>query len=269
VATGPGPIFLAATGESIWVELHRADQVARIDPIANEQVEITDTPVHCGLASSGEDVWATNHALGLVTRMAATDGTSETFDVPDACGVAVDGDTAWVTSPAEGSVYVLQAGTAEPTRRIDVATMIFDIALDEASAWVASESDGGTLWQIDRSTYEVTRAGEFPGVDAAELALGSLWLTSRPLGHLWKLDPDDGSLLAELNLEQPSGVVAVGDSLWLTLYNGRLLQLDPGTLAVLSDEQLQFGYLGPPIHAFGSLWTAALEDDVLLRVTLD
>ena len=43
IETGPGPIVLTATSESIWVELHRADQVARIDPGTNELVPSSAT----------------------------------------------------------------------------------------------------------------------------------------------------------------------------------------------------------------------------------
>jgi hypothetical protein len=272
VATGAGPIALAATSESIWVELHRADHVARIDPDTNQLVEDLDVPAHCALASSGDSVWATIAKRDQVTRFAASTGEAlESFAVRDACGVAVDGDTAWVTSPGDQSVYVLQEGAAEPVRIVRVTLMIFDIVLDETSAWVTSEFYGGTLWRIDRATYEVTRVGDFAdvGADSVEVAFGSLWLNSRPQGHLWKVDPADGSVLGQVDLRAPSGVVAVGHSLWITLYGGGLVELDPATLDVRSEVQLQYGSLGPPLYAFGSLWVAALENNVVLRIRVD
>jgi hypothetical protein len=269
IATGAGPGVLAATSESIWVELHRDDFVARIDPTTNQQVEITRVPAHCAVAASGESVWATIAKRDQVWQFAAgTPETAELFNVRSACGVAVDGDTAWVTSPHDGAVYLLQAGAPEPIRKIDVAPDIFDIALDENSAWVTSESDGGTLWHIDRATYEVTRVGQFPGVtsDSTEIALGSLWITSRAQNHLWKLDLTDGSVLGTVDLKEPSGVAAAGDSLWITQLDGSLVELDPATLETRSTEQLPYTWLGPPLYAFGSLWTSALEDDVVLRI---
>jgi hypothetical protein len=269
VATGPGPGVLAATSESIWVELHRADQVARIDPATNTQVEVLDVPVHCGVAASGDDVWATDHKVSRVTHIPARAGKSvESWDVPGPCGLAVEGDIAWVSSPDDGGVYLLREGAAKPTRRIEVAPMIFDVALDETSAWVTSESDGGTLWRIDRSTYKVTRVGKFAGVDTADVAFGSLWLTSRSLNHLWKVDPADGSLLGELDLLDVGGVVAIGHRLWVTLHGG-LVELDPDTLEIQSQVQLGYQYMGPPLYAFGSLWVSALEDDVVVRISVD
>ena len=246
--------------------------MARIDPGTNQQVEVLPVPSHCSLAASGEDVWATIAKRSLVTHFAASTGEAiESFDVPDACGLAVDGDTAWVTSPGEGAVYLLQEGHAEPIRRIGVAAMIFDIVLDETSAWVASESGAGTLWRIDRATYEVTRVGDFPGVgaDPSEIAFGSLWLMSRTQGRLWKVDPADGSILGQVDLREPSGAVAVGDALWVTLYGGTLVELDPETLEIRSEQQLQYGYLSPPLHAFDSLWVSALENNVVLRIPVD
>jgi streptogramin lyase len=270
IKTGSGPITLAATSESVWVELHRQDLVARIDPATNQQVEITDVPVHCALAASGETVWATIAKLNKVTRFDASTGKAlESWDLAAACGVTAEGETAWVTSPADGAVYVLQEGVAEPIHRIDVAPDIFDVALDETSAWVSSESDGGTAWRIDRATYAATLVGKFPGVDAVEVAFGSVWLTSRPQRHLWKLNPADGTVLGQLDLREPSGVVAIGDSLWITLYQTGLLQLDPATLETRSEPPLPYGYLSPPLYAFGSLWASALEADKLLRIAVE
>ena len=272
IVTGPGPISLAATSESVWVELHRADSVARIDPGTNQQVEVLDVPSHCTIATADESVWATIARRSLVTHFAASSGeVIETFDVPDACGLAVDGDTAWVTSPGEGAVYVLQEGQAEPIQRIVVAPLIFDIVLDETTAWLTSESGGGVLWRIDRATYEVTRVGEFAGVgaDPSEIAFGAIWLMSRPRGNFWKVDPADGSILGQVVLRQPSGAIAVGDALWITLYGGTLLELDPETLEIRSEQRLQYANLGPPLYAFDSLWISALENNVVLRIPLD
>jgi hypothetical protein len=269
IETGPGPISLAATSESIWVELHRDDLVALIDPATNKQVEETAIAVHCGLASSGETVWATIAKLNQVTSFAASTGEAvQAFAIPSACGVAAEGETAWVTSPGDAAVYLLKEGTAEPIQRIGVAPDIFGIALDETSAWVTSESEGGTLWRIDRATYDVTRVGQFAGVgpDSVEVALGAVWLNSRPDGHLWKVNPADGMILGQVDLREPAGVEAVGESLWVVLYGGGLVQLDPDTLEILLEQRLPEEFLGPPLYAFGSLWISALEANKVLRI---
>jgi hypothetical protein len=183
--------------------------------------------------------------------------------------VAVDGNTAWVTSPGDGAVYLLQEGTAEPIGKIDAAPDIFDLALEEGSAWVTSESEDGTLWRIDRATYAATRVGKFPGVDAAEVAFGSLWLSSRQTSQVWKVDLRDGSILGQIKLLEPAGLAAAGDALWISLLGGELVVLDPATLAIRSEERLPYGFYGSPVYAFGSLWVSALEQDVVLRVGVE
>ena len=272
IETGPGPNGLTATSESVWVELHRDDLVARIDPVTNQQVEITGVPAHCAVAASGESVWATIAKRDLVRRLDASTGdVVDSFDVPGPCGLAVDSETAWVGSTRDRAVYVFQEGLAEPIHRIEVAADPFDIVLDETSAWVTSEADGGTLYRIDRASYEATLVGQFPGIgfDSAEVAFGSLWLNARDEGHLYKVDPADGSVVGQVDLPEPSGVVAVGDALWITLLGGGLVQLNPVTLEIRSHEQLPHGSLGPPLYAFGSLWVAALEDDLVMRIRVD
>lgn len=272
IETGNGPIGLTSTSKSMWVELHRDDLVARIDPSTNQQVEVTGVPAHCAIAASGESVWATIAKRDLVRRFDASTGEAvDSFDVPGACALAVEGDTAWVASTGDRSVYVLQEMVAEPIRIIDVPADPFDIVLDETSAWVTSESDGGTLYRIDRSSYEATLVGQFAGIsfDSVEVAFGSVWLNSRTEGHLWKLDPADGSVLGQIDLPEPCGVVVVGDALWITQLAGGLVQLDPVTLEIRSQERLPYGFLGPPVYAFGSLWVSDLEENLVLRIRVD
>jgi glutamine cyclotransferase len=272
VPTGDGPIALAASSASVWVELHREDRVARIDPNTNQQVEALDVPTHCALGASGDDVWTTIAKENLVTHFSASTGeTLDTFQIDGACGIAVEGDTAWVESTAEGAVYVLQEGVAEPIQRIEVTPDPFDIVLDDTAAWVTSEAGGGTLWRIDRATYKGSLVGTFPGIsfDSVEVVFGAVWLNARERDHIWKLDPSDGSVLAEADALAPSGVVAFGDSLWATLVDGGLVEFDPATLEQLSAQRLQYGSLGPPLYAFGSLWVSALENNTVLRVNVN
>src|SRR5687767_15022960 len=54
VPVADGPIILAATAHSIWVEAHRANIVTRINPSQNKEVaRLKDAPVHCNVVSGG------------------------------------------------------------------------------------------------------------------------------------------------------------------------------------------------------------------------
>lgn len=44
------------------------------------------------------------------------------------------------------------------------------------------------------------------------------------------------------------------------------MSIDPKTLDELSSVDLGHRSLQPPISAFGSLWTSALEENVVLRI---
>src|SRR5687768_17104860 len=53
VDTGQGPISLTATDDGVWVELHRENRVARIDPETNEQATpLLDVSVHCDIEAA-------------------------------------------------------------------------------------------------------------------------------------------------------------------------------------------------------------------------
>jgi len=267
IPTGNGPMTMAASTDTIWLELHREDKVARVDPVANLQTEVLDIPVHCDVATTPTSVWTAHPRQRLVTRFDPVSGeVIQQFDVSDACFLATDVDEVWVSSPGLGRVYVFREGEAEAIDIHRVGRNPFVIDLLPDSAWVSGEADGGTVWRIDRATGGVTTIGLFEGADEVEIGFDAVWVTSRPNGHLWKLDPADGSILGQVDINAPSGSVAIGDTLWVVSYDGTLTGLDPTTLEVTYSERLPYAYLGTPIFAFDSLWTAALENNVLLRI---
>src|ERR1044071_3936996 len=49
-----GPLTLAATEDTVWVESHRSNIVTRIDPAQDREVaRLEDVPVHCMVISGG------------------------------------------------------------------------------------------------------------------------------------------------------------------------------------------------------------------------
>jgi streptogramin lyase len=171
-------------------------------------------------------------------------------------------------SPDEiGQVHEMVPGEPEPVRSIEVGEMIFGLAVTPTDLWVVGEQDGGALWRVDKASGAVTTIGQFRGVDQVLVYADAVWLTSRLTGRLWKLNPADGSVLAEVSISTASGMAVHDGSIWVTTYNeGMLLNIDPATAEIISSERLPYAYLHPPISAFGSLWTSALENNLVMRI---
>jgi outer membrane protein assembly factor BamB len=270
IEVGTGPIMVAAGPDAVWVELHREDRVAQVDPGTNEQVSVTDIAMHCSLVSDGTTAWASYFRTGEVTHFDASSGeVLDHWDLSgDSCGLAVDGDNAWVALPTDGNLLELTPGEPEPTRTIHVAASLGPPAVTADAIWVTGEVDGGQLYKVDKASGEVTTVGPFAGADTVGAFFDGIWVVSRNTGSVWKLDPADGSVLIATEVHHPSGLVADDYSIWTAGYAGTLIELDPNTGEVRSETDMPHGYLGPPIIALGSLWTSALEDNRLLRVDL-
>ena len=267
VTTGAGPIFLTATDQAVWVELHRENRVARIDPETNEQAEVLKVPVHCEIAAAQSSVWATYYAEGLVSRFdVATGELVQQVPVPGACGIGVDGDSAWISSPDSGTLYRLVEGRDTPAESFPIGEAPFAVLPAERFVWVLSEADGGVLRRMHRATHKVTTVAELPLADQAMLAFGHLWVTARDGGHLWKLDPTTGRVLDKRKMSMPTGMVSQGNRIWVTSQYGSVTAINPKTLKIVATADLGYPVLGPPIFAFGSLWTSALDENLVLRV---
>jgi streptogramin lyase len=269
IRTGTGPNALAASDDWIWVELHREDRVARIDPETNEQDLVTEVPVHCGVAASPAGGWATRFSSNQLTRFDPDTGEIiEQISIPDVCGLVVEGDDgAWVTSPGPGQILEIRAGEPEPLRAITVARPIFALAVLPDAVWVAGEAAGGTLYRVDRASEGVTSI-PLRGVDEIKIISGALWASARFGNMVWKLDATTGEILGEMELQSPTGVAEALGSVWAATLNGDLVEIDPETVEVRSTHPLGYRDLAMPIYAFDSLWVAALENNLVLRVDL-
>lgn len=270
IPTGAGPNVTAASEDAVWVELHREDLVARIDPETNMQVAVTEVPVHCEVATTSTDGWATIARESLLSRYDLDTGELvDQLSIPDACGLATSSDgQVWVTSPGSGEIYEIRPGEEEPVRAIPVAPLIFGLAVMSDAVWVSGEESGGTAYRVDTDAGEVTASVPLEGVDTIVVLGDALWASSRFGNRVWKLDASTGDLLGEVEVQGASGVVESGASVWATTLSGNLVEIDPEAVEIRSTQALGYTNLSFPITAFGDLWVAALENDVVLRVDL-
>jgi hypothetical protein len=102
-------------------------------------------------------------------------------------------------------------------------------------------------------------------------AFDSVWVVNRDLGLLKRIDPDDGAVLAQIDIgrpadDDPSIAVAAGtDLLWVTV-GGRLLAVDPDDNAVVAERGLPAAPHRLAVEG-GLAWMTA--EDAVLAVDIE
>jgi DNA-binding beta-propeller fold protein YncE len=259
---------LAATDDAIWVELHRANVVSKIDPAAGREIAQFDRiPAHCAVAVGYGYVWASKARVGLVSKVdPATGDVVGELRVPEACGLAVDDHDLWVTSPT--GVVRVDPDTLTERATVALGELVFGIAIGPDAVWAQGESGGGTVWRIDPSTNAVTAEIDAPGASAIAVGSDSVWVAARNDAVLYDIDSATNSITATIDLPGPIGGIGVGlDGVWVSGFgDGWVSRIDPDTDQVTGSISTGYVHLGPPITAFGSVWVAALDEDVVLRI---
>jgi DNA-binding beta-propeller fold protein YncE len=280
VPVAPGPINLAATSDSIWVESHRGFIVTRIDPAQNKEVaRLKDAPVHCNVASGGSFVWAAeahtgggpNLKEGKITKIDPASGAVlGSIELATACGLAADNTDLWVTSPMLGQAVRYNADTLEERAVIPLGADVFEIAIGPEAVWASGESGGGTVWRIDPATNNVVTSINISDSTPSGLiaAFGSVWVGSRGKGLIYRIDPATNAVTETIQVNNSIGGIGVGpDAIWASGFgDGKIYRIDPSTNAVTSSLSTHFSNLGPPLFAFESIWVGALDQNVVLRI---
>lgn len=275
-----GPINLAATSDSIWVESHRLNIVTRIDPMQNKEVaRLKDAPVHCNVVSGGGFVWAAeahtgggpNLKEGKVTKIDPASGVVlGSIELVTACGLAADDNDVWVTSPMDSKVVRYDAATLEERAVIPLGRDSFEIAIGPDAVWASGESGGGTVWRIDPATNQVVTSINISDSTPIGLiaAFGSVWVGSRAKGVLYRIDPATNTVTETIKVNSSIGGIGVGqDAIWASGFgDGTIYRIDPATNSVSGSLSTRFSNLGPPLVALDSIWVAALDQNVVLRI---
>jgi DNA-binding beta-propeller fold protein YncE len=271
-----GPINLAATSDSIWVESHRQNIVTRIDPLLNKEVaRLNDAKVHCNVVSGGGFVWATranaDSGAGRVTKIDPVSGTVVgSFELGTACGVSADNSDLWVTSPMLAQAVRYDAATLKERAVIPLGQDVFEITIGPEAVWASGESGGGTVWRIDPATNQVVATISLSDSTPIGIltAFGSVWVGSRGTGMLYRIDPATNTVSETIKVNGSIGGIGAGpDAIWASGFeDGTIYRIDPATNSVTGSLATRYLTLGPPLVAFESIWVAALEQDAVLRV---
>lgn len=270
ISVGQGPITLAATDDAIWVELHRASILSKVDPgTASEVAQFSRVPVHCDVRVGSGFVWASKASVSLVSKIDPNTGeVVGEVRVPDACGLAVDDRDLWVTSPSEARALRFDPDTLTERASVDLGKLVFGIAIGSGAVWAQGESGGGTVWRIDPATNAVTAEIVARGASGIAVGFGSVWVAARDRAVVYRIDPATNSVAATIDLPGPIGGIGVGlDGVWVSGFgSGWVSRIDPDSDQLTGSISTGYVHLGPPTTAFGSLWVAALDESILLRI---
>jgi streptogramin lyase len=269
-----GPNTIGITRDRVWVELHRKNSLASVDPKTSAVATYPDIHVHCYITGDGADgVWTTFHQGNLVTHVDATSGTiAQTTTIPDACGVGAEGDQVWVTSPSENKVYRLDpaTGVIKFTRPVDGSPFVVTPA--GGLVYASGEGGGGWLEAIDPADGHSVAKRHVTDVELVDMvALGSdaLWVTGRTSTKLYRLDPTTLETRATIDIgSEPSGVAVGPGAIWVSQLGGRLTRVDPATNTATTTWSMPYTFLAWPIVAFDRLWLTSLEQDVVVAIDL-
>lgn len=272
IPTANGPIELAASEDTVWVENHRSDYLSRIDPAQNVEVErLTNVNVHCEIAVGAGFVWTAQASASEAHKVdPATGEVVDTISLRDACGVAADDEDVWISSPGLGTVVRYDANTMEERASVALAPMVFPIAIGPEAVWVAGEAGGGTVYRIDPATNSVVASISTPNPFATgvEVGHGAVWVPARENRVVYRIDPATNTIVATIQMPSAIGGLGVGpDAIWTSGFgDGMVYKIDPATNEIVGSVSTGQGNLGPPLVAFGSVWVAALDRNVVVRI---
>ena len=190
------PIAIVEVGDAVWVLGHSAAQWSRIDPVTNT---VTDT-------------------IGVGGPYAAG-------------GVLVDG-LLWSLDFTDQAVYAV-----DPVARTVAATVKVGIdggwLVGDGDAVYAVGNDATDATRIDGKTRKATTLAIDPACGNTPAAGGGfLWMVSRE-GHLCKLDPVSGKVLAQLDgLGAPGSLHWAAGRILVPTQDGGLNIVDPDAMTL-------------------------------------
>jgi YVTN family beta-propeller protein len=204
---------------------------------------------------------------------------------PAAHGVTVGFGSVWVANHHGGSVSRIDPAMNEVTATIPVGEGPGSITAGYGYVWV-DDYNGDGFWRIDPRTNEARKLWAHTGGVCANTTVGAgaVWAIGGPKGPLFKMEPSSGRVIdtakidgcgAELT-DMNAGIALGAGSLWVGSGRGRLLRLDPKTLALQTTITVPGGpiWVGSSSFGSGALWVTQLprggdtsiDDGLVLRI---
>ena len=187
-----GQPVLAATADSVWVLSDAKTTLSRIDPERNQVVAELRLPAGCNALAFGESaLWVACPSDGQVLRIdPRTNLIDKRIDVSaQPRALAIGEGSVWVLCRKEGKVERIDPKTNKVSKTIELGVPGVDGAIADGlgSVWVTLT--GYPLTRIDPGTDKVVQQFFGDGGGAIAVGQGSVWLSNRSSGNLWRLDP--------------------------------------------------------------------------------
>lgn len=181
------PVRIAAAFDFIWVQT--ATGLVRIDPANNTAGAELQDVAGMGLAAGHGSIWAT----GYETLFRIDPDMNTIVARVDVCtspaAVVSTASQVWVTCPDSGQLFAVDPATNKVSdRRILGGSPLFAATTDE-SLWV-SHRQHGAVSRVDPEN--ATPALQVPienGPFDIQNAFGYIWVTDRPAGKLYWIQP--------------------------------------------------------------------------------
>ena len=181
----------------------------------------------------------------------------------------------WVANADDGTVSRIDPKTHAVVSTIGLGTDVSDLAVGFGSVWVANGNDG-TLARIDPRLNSIARTLDFGGqsklapepVFWVTTGNGSVWLTRG--NRVLRIDPKTEQVTASIPVEEPLGLTAGQQEVWVTTRSNHAVHIEPTTDAITATVPLPGPAFAPTLGG-GSLWLimALLDHDEVWRLDPD
>jgi YVTN family beta-propeller protein len=236
---GGTPTNMAVGGREVWISdscnsntnpaLHRYEHGLPENfeevslPPASGEAKPTQT-VACGLAASGESVWAGLTAPASIVHASVDPALNlaKTVDVVPLAGqanaIGLGEGAVWVASYPNDIVRRIDPRNGKVTASIRVGSGPIAITVAGGAVWVANQNDG-SVSRIDPRTNSVIKAisvGAAPSSVAA--GTGAVWVANAGDGTISRIDVQANVVSSTISVgHRPQGIAVANGYVWVTV----------------------------------------------------
>jgi streptogramin lyase len=281
IDVGPAPADVVVGFGSVWVSLHHAASVVRVDPATKRviaTIQMGEQPIGMGVGAGG--IWVLTYAdsslnridprTNEVTTHRVTQGSGEVCDLP-------------LVTP---HLILVRDGGLEVTVEVDPQTGRVVGRLPTAVQAQCGGVHGGAVVLVgngqlvrlnarsgrvlDRQPGASVRCDPGKGLRGGQVWVGSGEDPTAITGRVSVISLDTGEVVQSIEVGRGPDTFATSDSVWVRALNAHEVQrIDPATFRVTDtmpypDDVTSGGFA----VGFGAAWLADFDNDRVVRVDL-